>query len=764
MNVTVPFLLGALVAGLPAGYALLRLVRKNRADEKARKAEEMRAFALEQTLAGVPDGFYEWSSEGSETCSSRLALLLDLPKGRDSAYGDVLSAFDEEIGDQLDRAVAALRNSNKGFDLFLPLGSGRRVIQAIGSASLNERGAALGHLLWVRDASTVIETGARFGGRQKDLQIDSQRLKTLAEGIAFPLWFRDQSLDRVYANEACPREDVSRALANKALTAGVPLSEVAAVKVSGLPHLYEITELPLPDGAGTIGIAIDSSPLEQQASDMAPTLDAGAESAVLHNLSTAVAMYDADACLTFFNGAFLKLFGLDVDWLSMGPNYGDVLERLREKRKLPEVANFLAFKEEQQRLFDELDAPLETMLHLPDSASVRCVVSPEPKGGLIFTYEDVTDRLELESSYKTLLAVQRETLDNLYEGIAVFGPDGRMELSNPSFSAMWQLSAERLAERPHLSEVVEETHMFYGYVEDWPKFKDSLLSWLMSREVNSGRLERSDGTVLEYASVPLPDGAVLLSYLDVSDSALVERALRERAEALHTADRLKSEFLANLSYEVRTPLNTIVGFSEILAEEYFGKLNERQTEYSKGIQESANILLNLFTDIMDLATIEAGQMALNLDTVELHTLLVNTLGLIRERARQQTIHLEFECSPQIGWIVADEKRLKQVLFHLLSNAVKFTQEGGTVTLSAQRRDEEMVITVKDTGIGISEADQKRVSETLGRGYETEAETRQAGSGLGLTLVKRFVELHGGRLEIESAVNVGTTVNCYIPGK
>ncbi|MCW9032598.1 MAG: PAS-domain containing protein [Rhodospirillales bacterium] len=762
MTVLGPFLIGVAVAGIPAAYGLLRLIKKSRRQESGLKAEEARAFALEQTLVGIPDGYYQWAADQIETCSSRLAVLLNLEKGVESQYSDILAAFEPELADQLDRAIAALHRDNKNFDLFLPLADGRRVVQAVGASTLTKSGEALGHILWMRDASKVVETGGSFSQNQRGLIADSLRLKTISSSVDFPIWFRDGELNRVFTNEACPREDVSRALAHKALTAGVPLSEVTSVKVSGLPHLFEITEAPLPEGAGTIGIALDTTSFDQEPSDLAPTLDPEAEGAILQNLSTAVAMYDGDMRLTFFNAAFNKLWGLDGEWLSMGPSYGDILERLRERRRLPEYANFKAFKEEQLKLFDELDSVLETMLHLPDNASLRCVVSPEPQGGLVFTYEDVTDRLELESSYKTLLAVQRETLDNLYEGVAVFGPDGRLELSNPSFVGMWQLDPNDLLERPHLSDIVEATRMYYREAHDWPKFKDSLLSWLMSRETNSGKLERSDGTVLEYASVPLPDGATLLSYLDISDGALVERALRERAEALHTADRLKSEFIANLSYEVRTPLNTIVGFSEILSEEYFGKLNEKQQEYSKGIKESSDTLLSLFNDILDLATIEAGQMALELDTVELHTLLVNVLGLIRERTRQRKIKLDFNCSPDIGWFVADEKRMKQVLFHLLSNAVKFTQAEGCVTLSASRKKDEIVIQVSDTGIGISESDQKRVSESLERGYE--AETRdQAGAGLGLTLVKRFVELHGGRLDIQSEANKGTTVTCYLPG-
>jgi signal transduction histidine kinase len=268
--------------------------------------------------------------------------------------------------------------------------------------------------------------------------------------------------------------------------------------------------------------------------------------------------------------------------------------------------------------------------------------------------------------------------------------------------------------------------------------------------------------VLDFATVPLPDGAVLLSYLDVTAAINMERALRERNEALETADRLKSEFIANVSYELRTPLNTIIGFTEILAGKYFGDLNDRQTEYSAGILESSNHLLMLIDDILDLATIEAGHMSLELNAIDLKTLLSSSLGLIRERARQKMINLKEDCPEDIGPIVADERRLKQALFNILSNAVKFTPENGTIRMSAQREGDTVVLTTSDSGIGINAEDQERVFEKFERG--SSAEARRSGAGLGLSLVKSFVELHGGTVELQSAADVGTKVICTLPAR
>jgi signal transduction histidine kinase len=256
---------------------------------------------------------------------------------------------------------------------------------------------------------------------------------------------------------------------------------------------------------------------------------------------------------------------------------------------------------------------------------------------------------------------------------------------------------------------------------------------------------------------------MLLSYLDITDTQRVERALRERNEALETAGRLKSEFIANVSYELRTPLNAIIGFAEILANEYFGALTPRQLDYSRGILDSSQRLLSLINDILDLATIEAGYMTLETARIDIHDMLDAVLTLTRERARNQNLELEVQCPDDIGAVEADERRLKQALFNLVSNAIKFTPSGGSIRIQAERNSnsqgDELVLSVADTGVGIPVADQARIFEKFERGDPTLAQT---GAGLGLSLVKSLVELHGGTVTIHSIPEQGTTVSCHLP--
>ncbi|HXO01263.1 MAG TPA: ATP-binding protein, partial [Stellaceae bacterium] len=545
----------------------------------------------------------------------------------------------------------------------------------------------------------------------------------------------------------------------RAAAAGETRTEAHHVVIGGSRRLIEITETPDREG-GTIGFAIDRTDRENAEAELQRHISA--HGGVLESIHAAVAIYGPDKRLRFCNSAFAVLWGVETDWLAAGPSLDELLERLRERRRIPEFADFRAFKLQQLAMFTSLIEPQQELLHLPDGRTLSLSVSPHPLGGLVFVYEDVTDRLALERSYNTLIEVQRESLDNLFESIAVIGSDGRLKLHNPAYRKIWGLTEADLEGEPHISEIVEKTRGFYDEGGDWPALKQRIIARISAGALLGDMLDRADGTVLQIATVPLPDGNVLLSYLDVTDTQRVERALRERAEALETAGRLKSEFIANVSYELRTPLNAIIGFAEILANEYFGALTPRQLDYSRGILDSSHRLLSLINDILDLATIEAGYMTLETALVDIHDMLEAVLTLTRERARNQNLELSLVCPADIGAIEADERRLKQAMFNLVSNAIKFTPPGGSICIEAKRNggnEGDLVLSVADTGVGIPMADQARVFEKFERGDPT---LYQTGAGLGLSLVKSLVELHGGTVTIASNPEQGTIVRCHLP--
>lgn len=792
------FLLGMAAPLLVIAPVLLWLNRRlaGLKGENARfRAESERA---RETLAAAPDGLFLWDRPlGEEKCSRRLAVMLGLAAGTQSRFSDVLSRFENTAAERLNVAVQDLHRNGTPFDLLLA--SDDRLFQATGGRAVTLDGRILNELMWVRDVTDTltpqhqatapaVDTASPLGS---DAALD--HFTFMLDSLPLAVWIRDANLRIVFANQAANRlgmveggadpatlKPTGQTLAERARADKVPACEQRLIDGKDGPMVLTQTEVPARGWSGTVGFAVERSPGRASARGAATLpLEGYIQQTVLDHLGTAIAIFDAKTRLVFSNTAFGQLWGLKQDWLDTSPALAEILDYLRARRRLPEVTDFRIFKDEQLGLFADLGGPEKSLLHLPDGRTLSRFVAPYSNGGLLFSFEDNTGRLDLERSFKALDAVQRETLDNLYEGIAVFGGDGRLKLSNPVFAGLWNLPPELLREGLHISAFIDATRPLVAGSdgpsgmsdEDWALHVDKIVARLSERRADTGRVRLNNGMILDYSNVALPDGAMLLSYLDVSDSARVEAALRQRAEALDQANRLKSEFIANVSHEVTTPLATLIGYADILAQQNYGDLNARQKEYSQGILENAQNLMGVINDILDLAAVEAGMMTLQLDTVELHTMLASLVHLIRERARRKNLKIKFDCPPDIGWIVADEKRLKQVLYNLLSNAINFTPPRGAITLTAERcgdvENETIVFKVSDTGRGIPKSRQMDIFEAFGHAdrddkNEDEEEIGRPGAGLGLTLVKRFVELHGGAVYVKSPPGRGTTVTCTLP--
>ena len=246
-------------------------------------------------------------------------------------------------------------------------------------------------------------------------------------------------------------------------------------------------------------------------------------------------------------------------------------------------------------------------------------------------------------------------------------------------------------------------------------------------------------------------------------NARLFREIEEKSRQIEMANRHKSEFLANMSHELRTPLNAIIGFSEVLGERMFGELNEKQAEYTDDILSSGRHLLSLINDILDLSKVEAGRMELELTKFDLPMAIDNALTLIRERASRHGIRLHHSVDERLGELTGDERKIKQILLNLLSNAVKFTPEGGRVDVDAVSSDGVVEISVSDTGIGIAPQDQETIFEEF-RQVGTDYAQKREGTGLGLTLTRKFVELHGGKIWVESELGRGSTVHIHAAGQ
>jgi signal transduction histidine kinase len=243
----------------------------------------------------------------------------------------------------------------------------------------------------------------------------------------------------------------------------------------------------------------------------------------------------------------------------------------------------------------------------------------------------------------------------------------------------------------------------------------------------------------------------------------MNQELERLYKQLDAANRHKSEFLANMSHELRTPLNAIIGFSEVLKERMFGALNEKQTEYVADIHASGRHLLSLINDILDLSKVEAGRMELALAPFDLPSAISDAFTLVHERAARHDIALEIEIDARLGRFTGDERKFKQILMNLLSNALKFTPAGGRVSLMAAPLDDGIEVSVADTGIGIAPEDQELIFEEF-RQVQSDEASRREGTGLGLALTRRLVELHGGHIQVQSELGKGSTFTFTLSGE
>ncbi len=384
---------------------------------------------------------------------------------------------------------------------------------------------------------------------------------------------------------------------------------------------------------------------------------------------------------------------------------------------------------------------------------------PNPDGGVTYLFDDVTERFHLETRFNAVLRVQGETLAALKEGVAVFGMDGRLTLFNPAFAQLWSLSETDLANRPHMEAFIRQASRLLPDAGVWNEVRGAVTGLDYARKSLAMRMERRDGTVLDCAAAPLPDGATLLTFGDVTASVNVERALKERNEALMKAGELRESFVHHVSYELRSPLTNVIGFTQLLAAGTVGPLNERQKDYAGHILRSSAALMAIIDDILDLATIDTGEIELTLGEVDIRETIAAAVEGVQDRIAEAELKLVIDVPASIGSMIADAKRVRQVLFNLLSNAVGFSHKGQTITVAAERSGSEIVFRVRDHGRGIP-------AEMINRVFDASRATprarRTAGSGLGLSIVRSFVELHGGKVAIESTPGAGTLVTCTFP--
>ncbi len=729
-----------------------------------------RVDEYEALLSGGREIIVLWASAGEGPRFLGQASALLPPGRRAEAVLDFTSWLGGADADRIAHAIENLRVGGRGFELTLKASDGRTV-RASGSllgngAALRLRPAAIapqGELVVAAPTAPAAQTAT-----------DHATARTVLASLGKPAFLRDGSGRLAFANAAY--HDLARALGrktsesqpaelvdygllqrNRAVLGDARKPQSTMVTLGELGD-FEVVDFPVNGGsAGYLHARQESAPRDAGLSHLSAIIDA---------LATPIAIFNPNRELVQFNRAYCAMWDIDPNWLKLGMDERAILDKLRTDGKLPNEPDYQGWRTRHLNAY-QLRVPKELEpWHLPDGRTLQVIAAPAgPKGGVIYVFEDITDQLNLKSQHKVVLDVQRSTLNALSEAVAVFGTNGRLTLSNPKLSTVWKLPANLFTETPHIDEIAAAAAR--ALPEDgatiWRDLKRSIIDLNPTRSDRQGRITRADGKLIDYAIVRLPDGQTMMTFLDVTESANYQRVLKERNDALITADRLKDAFVQNVSYELRSPLTNIIGFADLLASGAAGELNAKQHSYTDFIRASSATLGVLIDNILDLATVDAGIAELQPDPQDIAALVdkarAGLAATFPDIDGEPTLNLKVIIEPDLPPFIADGTRIVNVLYNLLSNAARFSEPGGEVRLTVSGRTGRIQFVVEDEGAPMSE--EMRVA-LLDRNEALAGTVRQRGAGLGLSIVRAFVNMHGGTIAVERREPRGTRVVVSLP--
>ena len=744
------------------------------AREAVRAAEEQSALlrrnllTTEAIIKAEPQVLVFWEhGQGLKVVTHTLTSVPGLPDDQPELlrFGTWL---EPKSAEDLKRALDLLFAEGRPLNLLIKTTAG-------GHLEADGRAAGARAVLRLRDVAGYKRDLVKVLEQHQQLARDIRSSRALLNALPMPVWLRgaDGRLEWINAayvkaveatDEAQVRDrqiellekrqrmTIERALANdRKAVKRMPLI------VSGERKPHEVIVVPLEDAV--VGAAIDVTALESAQGALDRQI--AASDRTLDRVQTGVAIFNRDQKLTFFNEAYQRLWQLDAAWLETQPAADEILDRLRSASRLPAVIDYRSWRNKLLAVAKS-GKEFEDWWHLADGRMIHVVIEQSTDGGVSYLFDDATERFALEQRFNAMIDVQRETLDSLKEGVAVFGTDGRLKLFNTALMGIWKLSRPMLEDAPHIDQIITAAKALHDESRTWIKISRSVTALADERDIIEGQMLRADQSVVDYTVTPLPDGATLVTFVDVTDAKRYERALVERNDALVASDRLKTQFISHVSYQLRTPLTNIMGFSEMLGSRQFGPLNKKQTEYLGDIDASSRTLLLIIDDILDLASIDAGGLELKLAPVKARDIIDAAIVGIHERAGRARLTLDIAIADNVDaehTFEADEDRVRQVLYHLLSNAVGFSRLGDTIRISCWRDAAIVKFSVEDQGSGIPKDQQSLVFER----FESQARgSKHRGTGLGLSIVKSLMELHGGSIDLTSEPGRGTTVTVAFP--
>nr|WP_250890840.1 PAS domain-containing sensor histidine kinase [Sphingobium nicotianae] len=758
-----------------SAWALVSGLALRRSSQQAR-GQAGRLADLLQSAPAIP---MLVRADGRVEAPDRLASWL----GRTTVPAFLSELVSEEGGLEPDHAralaaeIKAAQRGSRSFALPVSAQGSSRTLLVRGGPAGPDLASPGTIVLWIFDATesqSQIEDLREQVTRYRDAL---EALSGVIEAAPMPVWHRtpDQRLSLVNTAyvQAVDAQSASQVIeqgielieaidglspgasAARAADAQTPTARMLPVTIDGARRLMRIVDVPL-GPVGVAGYAIDMQELEEVRAELRHLVQANRD--MLDRLSAGVVQFGSNQLLEFCNQPFLSIFGLTPETASAETHFDRVLDAMRDAGLVPETADFPAWRAERRQWFQSPNAQ-EEHWRLRDGVHMRVYAQPLPDGGLLLIFEDRTEHVQLSSARDTLLRVRTATLDNLFEAIAVFSSDGRLHLWNSRFRQIWAVQEVMLATHPRVDELMAALADRLARPQQSSLVHQLIRAATVERRQRGGRIAFADGRYFEFAAIPLPDGNALFVMLDISDSRRIEQALRDRNEALEDADRVKTAFVSNMSYELRTPLTSIVGFAEMMQSGYAGELSDQAREYVDAIISSTTRLARLIDNVLDLTQGAAGGLPIERKPVAIEPLIRAVAEKFEPRVAERKITLALSLRPNIGEVKGDGRRIEQAIEHVVDNAVRFVNAGGRVLIHAEGSQKGVRIVVSDDGPGIESKVQARLFDSFARfGHNEEGQA----SGLGLPLVRQFVEAHEGSVSLVSQPGEGTIVTIDLP--
>ena len=622
---------------------------------------------------------------------------------------------------------------------------------------------------------TVQETEKNDDTHQKSAsKIDASELDKILDFLPVYIWQKNRNLQVTYCNEAYAKAlEASKdyVIANnvklisasrrgvyvdQSLYSNKPKKSTEHVVINGSRRLLSIEETPFTKDGKSTGVAIDVTDNEEIEINFRNYQKHTEE--VLNNISVPVAIFDANTILVFANQAIIRMFSVAEVDIYKNYKFADIMNYLLTRGSIIASEDILKYKEKAKELFQEVIEPHCTTIHLTNGNVLSVTVTPNHSGGLVFMFEDITDKVQLERKINSVSSVYEKTLDTFSEGAIILESDSKIKIANKVALDLWR--KEKI--EAYIGDFFQNSSQLLTADSKIQLMDTSLLAMISERVAFSKQLQFLSGETIRCEYMPLPDGLGIMRFVNISDTVNLTKTIEEKKVITEQIDRLKFNLISNISHEMHASIQTIAGFADILCNKYFGELSEQQMEYCYGISNTIKNLSDTIDAVIELANMEAGQMKLSYADAKLLKIIQTAISLVNDVAKKQNISISTNFEDPEFDVYLDEKSITKALFYLINHSMQELSSGNKinilVTINNDQGDFE--IAIKDDGTLLPADELENIQQWLAD--NSQYNYLEHSLDFGLALANNIVKLHKGALDVQSDEASGNVVICKLP--